>query len=346
MISCLNEVTLQAYFDGELEPGIAAQVNKHLAHCDACAASAFEFERAIELMASAFEDELPDSIPSEHLRARIDAALAGDSTPQRISQSGWAWRQILDAPLAFLKSLGPSRHRLAYASLALLVVFFGLWIGLRTGFFARKQEERVQNPEKIERPAATPSGPSVIATDKKADVQKSAFDREMPRSRKSNGLRNSPGPKEVVAEEPESPLALPNEEDGRAAWLAGTVGVGIFDAGMVRHFDKAQMLLRSFRNADTTTRGFAADLDHEKRQSKSLLYQNILLRRDAENSGNLPAEEVLSNLEPVLLDISNLPDRPSSDEVRSIKDRIHKKEILGLLQVYSAPLTATSYQPY
>src|SRR5258706_2601941 len=108
MISCLNEVTLQAYFDGELESGIAAQVNKHLAHCDACAASAFEFERAIELMASAFEDELPGSIPSEHLRARIDAALAGDSMPQRISSpSGWTWRRILDAPLAFLQSLGP-----------------------------------------------------------------------------------------------------------------------------------------------------------------------------------------------------------------------------------------------
>ena len=87
MNSCLNEVTLQSYFDGELEPAVAAQVNKHLARCDSCAENAFEFERAIELMAEAFEDELPDTIPSEHLRIRLDAALAGDSIPERIPAS-------------------------------------------------------------------------------------------------------------------------------------------------------------------------------------------------------------------------------------------------------------------
>ena len=342
MNSCLNEVTLQTYFDGELEPEVAAQVNKHLAHCDACAASAFEFERAIELMASAFEDELPNSIPSEHLRARIGRALAGDSLPLRISPAVSAWRHIFDAPIAFLKSLGPSPRRLAYISFAVLALVFGLWIGLRTGLFARKQEERARNDQKIEAPAPAGGAENMTANkDREPEPDKATS-----RDKRSIPQRHSRAPKEYARLEPEAPLPLPNAEDDRAEWVATTAGVGIFDAGMVRHFEKAQMLLRSFRNADTTTRGFAADLDHEKRQSKSLLYQNILLRRDAENTGNLPAEEVLSSLEPVLLDISNLPDRPSFDEVRSIRDRIHKKEIIGVLQVYSAPLTATNYQPY
>ena len=348
MISCLNEVTLQAYFDGELEPEMAARVNRHLGYCDACAASAFEFERAIELMASAFEDELPGSIPSAHLRARIDRALAGDSTPERISPAVSVWRQIFDAPIAILKWFEVSPIRYVNVSIALLALAFGLWIGLRTNFFGRKQEKQVQDVPKIEQ-AAPPieSGERVIAVEREQPgLRKSTPDGVITPDRKSKGQRHSPAPKEYAGVEPEAPLTLPSEGDDRAEWLASAAGVGIFDAPMVRHIEKAQMLLRSFKNADIATRGFAADLDHERRQSKSLLYQNILLRRDAENTGNLPAEEVLSSLEPVLLDISNLPDRPSSREVRSIKDRIHKKEIIGVLQVYSAPLTATSYQPY
>jgi len=64
-----------------------------------------------------------------------------------------------------------------------------------------------------------------------------------------------------------------------------------------------------------------------------LLYKNVLLRRDAEAKGNLPVEELLGSLEPFLLDIANLPEKPSSNEVRSIKERMQKKEIVSALQI-------------
>jgi hypothetical protein len=51
----------------------------------------------------------------------------------------------------------------------------------------------------------------------------------------------------------------------------------------------------------------------------------------------MPAEELLGSLEPFLLDIANLPDRPSNGDVRSIKERMQKKEIVSALQIYSAP---------
>ena len=140
MISCLNEVTLQAYFDGELEPEIAAQVNRHLAHCDECAASAFEFERAIELMASAFEDELPHSVPSDRLRANIAAALAGDSVSERISPAAF-WRRVLDASIARLRLFNPEPRGFAYACFGLLALALGLWLVLGSGLFTRKQNE-------------------------------------------------------------------------------------------------------------------------------------------------------------------------------------------------------------
>lgn len=109
------------------------------------------------------------------------------------------------------------------------------------------------------------------------------------------------------------------------------------DVETARHIERAQLLLRAFRNARDASAQRDPDLSYEKQRSRGLLYKNILLRRDAEAKGNMPVEELLGSLEPFLLDIANLPDRPSSDDVRSIKERMQKKEIVSALQVYSAP---------
>jgi hypothetical protein len=97
------------------------------------------------------------------------------------------------------------------------------------------------------------------------------------------------------------------------------------------------MLLRSFRNVDDGDDHDDSEIAYEKRQSRGLLYQNIVLRRDAEAKGNMPVEELLGSLEPFLIDIANLPEKPSKDDVLSIKERMQKKEIVSALQIYSAP---------
>ena len=109
------------------------------------------------------------------------------------------------------------------------------------------------------------------------------------------------------------------------------------DIETARHIERAQLLLRSFRNTRDSGAQPDPDLSYEKQRSRGLLYKNILLRRDAEAKGNMPAEELLGSLEPFLLDIANLPDRPSNADVRSIKERMQKKEIVSALQIYSAP---------
>ena len=112
------------------------------------------------------------------------------------------------------------------------------------------------------------------------------------------------------------------------------------DAETARHIERSQLLLRAFRNTKDTAAQAIPEIAYEKQRSRGLLTRNILLRRDAEAKGNLPVEELLGSLEPFLLDIANLPDKPSNDDVRSIKDRMHKKEIISALQVYSAPTLA------
>src|SRR5215510_8660506 len=81
MTVCLNEETIQAYIDGELAPDAAAAVLLHLNVCADCAALARDLERAVVLINSAFDDELPDNVPSLRLRERMDEALAQSITP-------------------------------------------------------------------------------------------------------------------------------------------------------------------------------------------------------------------------------------------------------------------------
>ena len=117
----------------------------------------------------------------------------------------------------------------------------------------------------------------------------------------------------------------------------------LIDSDTVKHLEKAQVLLRSFRNTRPGDRDGVFSLDYEKQQSRRLLNQNIVLRRSAEAKGNLPTEELLSSLEPFLIDIANLPDKPAQDDIHSIKQRMQKREIVASLQIYSARTAPPSY---
>jgi hypothetical protein len=112
------------------------------------------------------------------------------------------------------------------------------------------------------------------------------------------------------------------------------------DADTARHIERAQMLLRSFRNSEG---GSAFDLAYERQSARRLLANNVLLRRAAEARGNLPVGDLLGSLEPFLLDIANLADAPVPDDVRTIKARMEKKEIITALQVYAAPTLSRAF---
>ncbi|HEX8128329.1 MAG TPA: zf-HC2 domain-containing protein [Pyrinomonadaceae bacterium] len=104
-----------------------------------------------------------------------------------------------------------------------------------------------------------------------------------------------------------------------------------------RHVEQAQLLLRSFRNARPTGAGRRAssDLAYEKQRSRKLLYENIVLRREAASRGNLPVESLLDSLEPILIDIANLPDKPAPADVREINERMRRKNLVAMLQISS-----------
>ena len=106
------------------------------------------------------------------------------------------------------------------------------------------------------------------------------------------------------------------------------------DKDTASHLEQAQNLLISVRSIQLTDDDQEVDVAYEKAESRRLLSENIVLRRDAEMAGKFPAKSVLGSLEPFLIDIANLPDHASAEDVRVIKERVQKTEIVAALLDY------------
>lgn len=120
MKRCLDEATLQSYFDGELSTDLMESATSHLASCKVCSAAARELEQENALLTTALAAEFDSPVPTEQLRMRINAAVAN-----------------LDAPLAaqkssFFSSFGSlfnfaPQQALAYGGLIVVVAFAAIF---------------------------------------------------------------------------------------------------------------------------------------------------------------------------------------------------------------------------
>ena len=108
----------------------------------------------------------------------------------------------------------------------------------------------------------------------------------------------------------------------------------IDDQDTVNHIEQTQNLLRSIRNVPVSDTDEEIDVTYDKALSRRLLNENVVLRRDAEMKAKFPTKTLLADLEPLLIDIANLPDRARPEEVREIKERVQKTEIVAALMDY------------
>jgi hypothetical protein len=211
--------------------------------------------------------------------------------------------------------------RLVAAAAAILMILAGLWIF------------KLQNQRTASAPALEAKD---VPTQQQAEPQKPAPDLT------SRPIATAPLPRKPahkIYHRPSEEKPAENLTVGDSTFIAERqpIIIPFIDLETARHLEQAQLLLRSFRNSRDADVRSAPDLSYERQRSRGLLSKNILLRRDAEAKGNMPAEELLGSLEPFLLDIANLPESPSGDDVRSIKERMQKKEIVSALQIYSSP---------
>lgn len=117
MRNCIDEGTLQAWFDGELAAPEAAQVAAHLGSCGQCAEVAHSVEAENLILSEGLSTEFAAAIPTERLRQRIDGAIAKiHHAPVRSARR--PRRRLLSE---FFASFRP----LAYASMAAILLLGG-----------------------------------------------------------------------------------------------------------------------------------------------------------------------------------------------------------------------------
>ena len=121
MRNCIDEGTLQSWFDGELDTNAAANVTAHLHSCVTCAEAASTLEAENLILSEGLAAEFAAAIPTERLRQRVDAAVAGLQVAgvAPVKRSWWS----------ALGDLLPSFRVLAYTSATAAVLLAG-WLAV------------------------------------------------------------------------------------------------------------------------------------------------------------------------------------------------------------------------
>jgi hypothetical protein len=341
---------IEEYVDGELDGRTMERLAAHLSTCASCEQELATLQREQEIYANYRRDLEVTPAQWNIIQARIeqekDAPLPTPRTPLRLK-------------LAEFFGSGKQFRPGFAAALVLLVV--GIIVGVIYLNSRSRQPEIANAPQPIATPAPAGVKPAPPSESNRSDAAiASRGNQEQSNSNRQPSLAtNNPaatktaaGQKKnaaVIARHPrvEKPVVKGQTPDESAQIETIAAGdnplndvrhsapdaAGDFDFEIARHAERAELLLRSFRNVRLPDNTRSLDVSYEKAQSRKLLYQNIALRREAGARGDQPATEVLNTLEPILLDIANLPSRAKARDVRSIEQHMEKKEIVATLQV-------------
>ena len=120
MKKCFDDGTLQAWFDGELDANAAAGVAAHLHGCIHCTEAARTIEVENLILSRELSAEFGEAVPTERLRQRVQAAVAGlQVTTVPATSRSW---------INTVRDLLPSFRVLAYASIAAAILIAGIFL--------------------------------------------------------------------------------------------------------------------------------------------------------------------------------------------------------------------------
>jgi len=323
--NCTEKVSL--LIDGELPAAEAREVERHLTVCAECQQLRADF-LSLRSQLTAYSPSLE---PADGRAALAKVSSHGGVSSGRSAPIEGSRRRFqLDLGWGFQSSL---------AAVALLIVvgFVALVVyrGSHRKSTAPAREVATGKRPIISPPPDQPKSPTPSASPETSDSLKTNT-AKVPRRdngldfRLANARAASQRRREVTQEE----LGDRNNVD------TTTVQVHSADTQTMTalHFEKSELLLRAFRNVRFTANGVSAEIGYEKNRAQQLVYQNIMLRREADTDGDVQVATLLDSLEPILLDIANLPAHPRNEDVRAIQQRVERKNIVALLQVNSTAL--------
>jgi hypothetical protein len=296
---CVN--LLEAYVDGEVDEHESDRVRRHLMTCVNCETE-FEALTAESELYARYDRELQISPAAwTGIAARIASENPAVESRERRDMRGW-FAGLFAVP------------RLGFAFSGAFAVLLAMFV-VGYLYFRTQPDQRL-----------------LVAGQENVRVGSSPIENAADQPGKTGGNPFSPaesGP--TVAKNGKGPKHLSPLVDDPGVLFTDTAYTE--DKDTASHLDQAQKLLVSFRSlpADDDQ---DVDVSYEKNESRRLLNENVVLRRDAEAAGKFPTKSVLGSLEPFLIDIANLPDKAPASDVRQIKDRVQRTEIVAELRSY------------
>jgi hypothetical protein len=307
-MNCSFSEKISSLIDGELAATEAREVERHVLTCAECEQVRADF-LSLRSEIAGFETSLQPAIQNRELKKILSR---GERVPVRGLRWSWATPAIAFATLLVFAVIG-------------FVVYQSS---------ANKNDQNLA----VQAPSPVPS-PSIEKKDEPA-AEESPKETKPPErapstpSAPKKPLVREPRPGEQFAINNEPPLVT----DPAPSAAPERVRSADTQTLTAIHFEKSETLLVAFRNVRLNTREAAGEVAYERKRAQQLVMQNMILRRAADANGDVQTASLLENLEPILLDIANLPDKPDSNAVRTIRERVERKNIVPLLQVNSAAL--------
>lgn len=300
-MNCSFTEKISSLIDGELSPAEAREVERHLLTCSECELIRADFLNLRSQLTS-FETSLEPQVQNRALKK----ILAG---PRRVPARGLQWNFGTQA--------------LGFAMLLIVAAIIG--------FFAYQSSRQ---RERKEIAVHTPSPMPVASVEPGKQPEAKESPEPQPSPNKGSSEEKSPRPiKRPIVREPK-----PGEQFAAIPAVPERVRSADAETMTAMHFETSERLLLAFKNVRLDEPGAAEEVGFERKRAKQLVFQNMLLKREADAAGDVQISSLLENLEPILIDIANLPDQPDENAVRAIRERVERKNIVGLLRVNSTAL--------
>lgn len=300
-MNCSFTEKISSLIDGELSTAEAREVERHLVGCTDCQQVRTDFLNLRSQIAG-FETSLEPAVQNRALKKIL-------STPRRAPARGFAW--------------GFGTQAAAFATLVIVAAIIGFLIYKSSNTPTNDKHLAMQTPTPVPTASVQQKQPEPEASPSPNKGDEQTAPRRSP----------SPAPKKPLVREPkpgEQFAAIPSTPEPARSADAQTM--------TALHFEKSETLLVAFRNVRLNEPGSATEVTYERQRAKQLVIQNMMLRRQADAAGDVQISSLLESLEPILIDISNLPDKPDKDDVRVIRQRVERKNIVPLLRVNSTAL--------
>jgi hypothetical protein len=336
-MNCEQIEKISLLIDGELPSAEMRSIEQHLMTCAECQSARMDF-LGLRTQISSY---LPLTAPVA-TRPTLSRLLTRPALPpaQGIDRDLGRFN-----PLVSLRWAIPTLAVAAALLVAVAIGFRRSWDTPNPNELAAGQINAVDSATAPEPPKASEGSVALLPSsgDDKRKQTKSERSEASPSPRKPNSTKptrpatppKNPPPAQSVA--PPNYAIVNGLEPGEPASATVSVRATDTESLTIRHLEQSELLLRSFRNIRFTAEQVRrSEVEHDRRLAQQLVYHNMVLRREAERNGEVQVATLLTSLEPILLDIANLPPSTSRADVKAIQQRVERKSLVALLQVNSA----------